>query len=126
MVYWCTQAMNDEESCLQTENIRRVLEVERRMEGGCAALLDKDQTLLREGLDPAPSSSLSLSSCSLLFPPSLLLLPPLPSLPPSPLSNLVMQPLKHSGETLRNLDTKVLPFVPGSRVAIELSLYWVY
>jgi hypothetical protein len=41
--------MNDEESCLQTENIRRVLEVERRMEGGCAALLDKDQTLLREG-----------------------------------------------------------------------------
>ena len=122
--------MNDEESCLQTENIRRVLEVERRMEGGCAALLDKDQTLLREGLDPAPSSSLSLlllpplhspsssfslslSSCSLLF-------------PLSPLSYLVMKPLKHSGETLRNLDTKVLPFVPGSRVAIELSLYWVY
>ena len=55
------QAMNDEEMCLQTENIRRVLEVERRMEGGCAALLDKDQTLIREGLDPAPSSSPSLS-----------------------------------------------------------------
>lgn len=40
--------MTDEIS-LQSENIRRVLEVERRMEGGCAALLDKDQTLLREG-----------------------------------------------------------------------------
>ena len=72
------QAMNDEEMCLQTENIRRVLEVERRMEGGCAALLDKDQTLIREGLDLAPSSS----------PPPLSLLLPLSLLPlsPSPLS----------------------------------------
>jgi hypothetical protein len=43
------KAMTDE-MCLQSDNIRRVLEVERRVEGGCAALLDKDQTLLREGI----------------------------------------------------------------------------
>ena len=39
-----------DEMCLQTENIRRVLDVERRVEGGCVELLDKDQALLREGM----------------------------------------------------------------------------
>lgn len=43
------KAMSDE-MCLQTENIRRVLDVERRVEGGCVELLDKDQALLREGI----------------------------------------------------------------------------
>ena len=42
------QAMADE-MCFTSENVRRVLEVERRVEGGCSVLLDKDQTLLREG-----------------------------------------------------------------------------
>ena len=31
--------------------MRRVLEVERRVEGGCTALLDKEQVLMREGME---------------------------------------------------------------------------
>ena len=31
--------------------MRRVLEVERRVEGGCTALLDKEQVLMREGTE---------------------------------------------------------------------------
>ena len=32
-----------------SENIRQVLKVEHRIEGGCEVLLDKEQTLIREG-----------------------------------------------------------------------------
>lgn len=39
--------MSDEVS--QTESLRQVLEVENMIEDGCEVLLDKEQTLIRQG-----------------------------------------------------------------------------
>jgi len=38
------------EEVFSTSNIRQTLEIERRIIGGCPALLDKEQVLVREGL----------------------------------------------------------------------------
>jgi len=39
------------EEVSSTSNIRQTLEIERRIVGGCPALLDKEQVLVREGLN---------------------------------------------------------------------------
>ena len=39
------------EGVSSTSNIRQTLEIERRIIGGCPALLDKEQVLVREGLN---------------------------------------------------------------------------
>jgi len=42
-----SQTVTDEVSTC--ENIRQVLKIEHQIEGGCEVLLDREQTLIREG-----------------------------------------------------------------------------
>ena len=47
--------MTDEVSF--SESIRQVLSVERKIEGGCEVLLDKEQSLIRKGTVPTKSGN---------------------------------------------------------------------